>query len=36
MTKNNKLFIGAFGVIALGSYLVYNFFSKNKKAENLS
>jgi hypothetical protein len=36
MTKNNKLLIGAFGIIALGSYLVYNFFSKNKKAKNLS
>ena len=36
MTKNKKLLLGAFGVIALGSYLVYRFFSKNKKGENLS
>lgn len=36
MTKNKKLFWGAFGVIALGSYLVYRFISKTKSGQNLT
>lgn len=36
MTKNKKLFLGAFGVIALGSYLVYRFFSKTNTGQNLT
>lgn len=36
MTKNKKLFLGAFGLIALGSYLVYRYISKTKKGEKLT
>jgi hypothetical protein len=36
MTKNKKLFLGAFGLIALGSYLVYRYISKTKKGKNLT
>lgn len=36
MTKNKKLFLGAFGLIALGSYLVYRYISKTKKGETLT
>lgn len=34
--KNKKLFFGAFGIIALGSYLVYRFYSKTKSGQQLS
>jgi hypothetical protein len=36
MIKNKKLFYGAFGVIALGSYLVYRFYSKTKSGQDLT
>jgi hypothetical protein len=36
MTKNKKLFLGAFGLIALGSYLVYRYSVKTKKGEKLT
>jgi len=36
MTKNKKLFLGAFGLIALGYYLVYRYISKTKKGEKLT
>jgi hypothetical protein len=36
MIKNKKLFWGAFGVIALGSYLVYRFYSKTKSGQDLT
>lgn len=36
MTKNKKLFLGAFGLIALGSYLVYRYIYKTKKGEKLT
>lgn len=36
MTKNKKLFFGAFGLIALGSYLVYRYSVKTKKGEKLT
>ena len=36
MTKNKKLFLGAFGLIALGSYLVYRYSVKTKKGKKLT
>lgn len=36
MIKNKKLFYGAFSLIALGSYLVYRFYSKTKSGQNLT
>lgn len=36
MTKNKKLFLGAFAVIGVGAYLVYRFISKTKKGETLT
>jgi hypothetical protein len=36
MTKNKKLFFGAFGLIALGAYLVYRYSVKTKKGEKLT
>lgn len=36
MTKNKKLFFGAFAVIGVGAYLVYRFISKTKKGETLT
>ena len=36
MTNNKKLFFGAFGLIALGSYLVYRYTVKTKKGEKLT
>jgi hypothetical protein len=36
MTKNKKLFLGAFAVIGVGAYLVYRYISKTKKGEALT
>ena len=36
MTKNKKLFLGAFAVIGVGAYLVYRYISKTKKGETLT
>lgn len=36
MTKNNKLFLGAFVLIGTGAYLVYRFVTKTKSGQNLS
>ncbi len=36
MTKNNKLFLGAFVLIGTGAYLIYRFVAKTKSGQNLT